>query len=49
MTLNRSVNLAAHGYQIVRELGRNWEGGRITYLATTGNHQVVLKGSALQQ
>ncbi|MBD3885228.1 pentapeptide repeat-containing protein [Phormidium tenue FACHB-886] len=35
MTLNQPINLAANGYQIVRELGRNWEGGRITYLANT--------------
>jgi serine/threonine protein kinase len=44
MTSNQPVDLAMHGYQIVRELGRNWEGGRITYLAHTLDHrQVVIK------
>ncbi|MBD1938284.1 serine/threonine-protein kinase [Microcoleus sp. FACHB-68] len=34
-----------HGYQVIRELGRNREAGRITYLATALNHnqQVVIK------
>ncbi|MBW4683292.1 MAG: pentapeptide repeat-containing protein [Microcoleus vaginatus WJT46-NPBG5] len=35
----------SHGYQVIRELGRNREAGRITYLATALNHnqQVVIK------
>ncbi|MFB2877250.1 protein kinase domain-containing protein [Floridanema aerugineum] len=36
---------SSHGYQIIRELGRNREGGRITYLAThlSQKQQVVIK------
>ncbi|WP_287286702.1 MULTISPECIES: hypothetical protein [unclassified Okeania] len=34
-----------YGYQISQELGRNLQGGRITYLASsiTSNRQVVIK------
>lgn len=28
---------AAHNYQLIHELGRNYEGGRITYVATNLN------------
>ncbi|WP_088893998.1 serine/threonine-protein kinase [Leptolyngbya ohadii] len=53
MSLNQSANTLNKRYQILRELGRNWEGGRITYLAqaidpseaepTTDRSPVVLK------
>ena len=38
-------DFSSHGYQVIRELGRNREAGRITYLATTLNseQQVVIK------
>ncbi|WP_193196731.1 serine/threonine protein kinase [Nostoc sp. MG11] len=38
-------NFSQLGYQVIRELGRNREGGRITYLANAlnCNHQVVIK------
>ncbi len=38
-------DFSAHDYQIVRELGRNREGGRISYLATSlsSAQQVVIK------
>ena len=38
-------DFSAHNYQIIRELGRNREGGRISYLATTldETQQVVIK------
>ena len=38
-------NFSPHGYQIIRELGRNREGGRITWLASNINtgKEVVLK------
>lgn len=32
--MNNFIDLSSHGYQIVRELGHNRSGGRITYLAT---------------
>lgn len=38
-------DFSGHGYQVIRELGRNREGGRITWLATNieTTEQVVLK------
>lgn len=38
-------DFSCHGYQVVRELGRNYEGGRITYLCTNfdQDQQVVIK------
>ncbi|WP_242055261.1 MULTISPECIES: hypothetical protein [Nostocales] len=38
-------DFSPHGYQIISELGRNREGGRITWLASNINtgKQVVLK------
>ncbi|MFB2917914.1 protein kinase domain-containing protein [Aerosakkonema funiforme] len=38
-------DFSRHGYQVIRELGRNREGGRITYLAThlSQKQQVVIK------
>ncbi len=38
-------DFSSHGYQVIQELGRNREGGRITYQAIdcTGNRQVVIK------
>ncbi|MEH2051037.1 hypothetical protein [Nostoc sp.] len=37
-------DFSEHGYQVLRELGRNREGGRITWLASkvnTGEHVVI--------
>ncbi|WP_198525142.1 serine/threonine-protein kinase [Kamptonema formosum] len=38
-------DFSSHGYQVIQELGRNREGGRITYQAIdiTGDRQVVIK------
>lgn len=38
-------DFAAHGYQVIKELGHNLEGGRFTYLATrlSDNVDVVIK------
>ena len=43
--MNNYPDFSNHGYQAIRELGRNREAGRITYLATclTSNQQVVIK------
>ncbi|MEA5604771.1 serine/threonine-protein kinase [Nostoc sp. UHCC 0252] len=43
--LNQYPNFSKQGYQVVKELGRNREGGRITYLANVLNskQQVVIK------
>ena len=43
--MNDFPDFSQHGYQVIRELGRNREGGRITYLASTLNsdQQVVIK------
>ena len=42
--MNPVPDFSAHGFQIIRELGRNPGGGRVTYLAqTTQNNPVVLK------
>ena len=45
MDVSDYPDFSSHGYQVTRELGRNREGGRITYLATAQNldHQVVIK------
>jgi len=45
MEVNDYPDFSSHGYQIIRELGCNQEGGRITYLASdiNQNHQVVIK------
>jgi hypothetical protein len=45
MDVSDYPDFSSHGYQVTRELGRNQEGGRITYLATALNqdHQVVIK------
>ncbi|MFM2060743.1 MAG: hypothetical protein RLZZ507_413 [Cyanobacteriota bacterium] len=42
---NHYPDFSAFGYQVIRELGRNLEGGRITYLASHINSQqkVVIK------
>jgi serine/threonine protein kinase len=43
--LNQYQNFSKQGYQVIKELGRNREGGRITYLANVLNskQQVVIK------
>lgn len=43
--LNHHPDFSELGYQVIRELGRNREGGRITYLANilNSNQQVVIK------
>ena len=43
--LNHHPDFSKQGYQVIRELGRNREGGRITYLANVLNskQQVVIK------
>lgn len=43
--LNHHPNFSEQGYQVIKELGRNREGGRITYLANVFNskQQVVIK------
>ncbi|MDJ0554622.1 MAG: serine/threonine-protein kinase [Microcoleaceae cyanobacterium MO_207.B10] len=43
--MNKYPDFTNYGYQIIKELGRNLQGGRITYLATslTSNQQVVIK------
>jgi len=43
--MNTYPDFSKHNYQILHELGRNREGGRISYLATSINeqHQVVIK------
>ena len=43
--LNYHPDFSALGYQVIQELGRNREGGRITYLAQVlnSNQQVVIK------
>lgn len=43
--LNHHPNFSEQGYQVLKELGRNREGGRITYLANVLNskQQVVIK------
>jgi serine/threonine protein kinase len=43
--MNKFPNFTTHGYQVISELGRNREGGRITWLATDldTNQQVVIK------
>jgi serine/threonine protein kinase len=43
--MNKFPDFSNQGYRIIRELGRNREGGRITYLATHLNQdqQVVIK------
>ena len=45
MDVSDYPDFSSHGYQVTRELGRNREAGRITYLATAQNldHQVVIK------
>jgi serine/threonine protein kinase len=42
-------DFSALGYEVIRELGRNQEGGRITYLANVrhSSQQVVIKGFSL--
>lgn len=43
--MNTYPDFSAHNYQVVHELGRNREGGRISYLATSidGQDRVVIK------
>ncbi|MEH1781855.1 MAG: serine/threonine-protein kinase [Nostoc sp.] len=43
--LNHHPDFSKQGYQVITELGRNSEGGRITYLANVlkSNQQVVIK------
>lgn len=43
--MSNHSDFSSHGYEIIRELGRNREGGRIAYLATVLNskQQVVIK------
>ncbi|MEH2269911.1 MAG: serine/threonine-protein kinase [Nostoc sp.] len=43
--LNHHPDFSQQGYQVISELGRNREGGRITYLANVlnSNQQVVIK------
>ncbi|MBE9106140.1 serine/threonine protein kinase, partial [Nostoc cf. edaphicum LEGE 07299] len=43
--LNHHPDFSELGYQVISELGRNREGGRITYLANVlkSNQQVVIK------
>ena len=43
--MNTYPDFSRHNYQVVRELGRNREGGRISYLAECIDHQqqVVIK------
>ena len=43
--MSNHPDFTSHGYQIIRELGRNREAGRIIYLATDLNkeRQVVTK------
>jgi len=45
MDVSDYPDFSSHGYQVTRELGRNREAGRITYLATAQNldQQVVIK------
>ncbi len=43
--MGKFTDLSDHNYRIIRELGSNREGGRVSYLATTlnSNQQVVIK------
>jgi uncharacterized protein YjbI with pentapeptide repeats len=45
MDVSDYPDFSSHGYQVTKELGRNREAGRITYLATAQNldQQVVIK------
>jgi uncharacterized protein YjbI with pentapeptide repeats len=45
MDVSDYPDFSSHGYQVTKELGRNCEAGRITYLATAQNldQQVVIK------
>jgi serine/threonine protein kinase len=45
MTMSNFPDFFSHGYQVIRELGHNYTGGRITYLATDTRIQqpVVIK------
>jgi uncharacterized protein YjbI with pentapeptide repeats len=45
MDVSDYPDFSSHGYQVIRELGRNREAGRITYQATAQNldQQVVIK------
>lgn len=44
-TISKYPDFCSHGYEIIRELGRNWSGGRITYHAKNidSDQQVVIK------
>ena len=44
-TMSNYPDFSKPGYQVIRELGRNHEGGRISYLATSLNtdQKVVIK------
>jgi serine/threonine protein kinase len=43
--MNHQPDFSSHGYQVIRELGRNREGGRVSYLAESliEQRQVVIK------
>jgi hypothetical protein len=43
--MNHQPDFSSHSYQVVRELGRNREGGRVSYLAESliNQQQVVIK------
>jgi serine/threonine protein kinase len=43
--MNHQPDFSSHNYQVVRELGRNREGGRVSYLAESliDQQQVVIK------
>lgn len=41
--MNNYPDLSSTNYSIIRELGRNSEGGRVSYLATENDRQVVIK------
>ncbi|RAM53033.1 MAG: serine/threonine protein kinase [Hapalosiphonaceae cyanobacterium JJU2] len=49
--MNNKLDYSEHGYQIIQELGRNREGGRITWLASslTTEQQVVIKQYSFAQ
>ncbi|MGK7905219.1 MAG: pentapeptide repeat-containing protein [Hormoscilla sp.] len=44
-TISKYPDFGSHGYEIIRELGRNWSGGHITYHAKNidSDREVVIK------
>lgn len=49
--MNNKPDYSEYGYNIIQELGRNREGGRITWLASSiaTNQQVVIKQYSFAQ